>query len=61
MESFRFAHPEYLYFLLLHSGIHSYFLYWARMYRYAGRCGIFGDQALIVQLMPSVSTAPPDH
>src|SRR5665647_1724213 len=57
MESFRFAHPEYLYFLLVIPVFMVFFIL-TRMYRRRS-LRIFGDHALIVQLMPSVSTARP--
>ena len=57
MESFRFAHPEYLYFLLLIPAFTVFFIL-TRMYRRRS-LRIFGDHDLIVQLMPSVSTARP--
>ena len=57
MESFRFAHPEYFYFLLV-IPVFTVFFILTRMYRRRS-LRIFGDHALIVQLMPSVSTARP--
>jgi Ca-activated chloride channel family protein len=57
MESFRFAHPEYLYFLLLIPAFTVFFII-TRMYRRRS-LRIFGDHDLIVQLMPSVSAARP--
>ena len=57
MESFRFAHPEYFYFLLVIPAFTVFFIF-TRLYRRRS-LRIFGDHALIVQLMPSVSTARP--
>ena len=57
MESFRFAHHEYLYFLLV-IPVFTVFFILTRMYRRRS-LRIFGDHALVEQLMPSVSTARP--
>ena len=57
MESFRFAHPEYFYFLLVIPAFTVFFIF-SRLYRRRS-LRIFGDHALIVQLMPSVSTSRP--
>lgn len=57
MESFRFAHPEYFYFLLFIPAFMLFFI-WARINRYRS-LGKFGDHTLIAQLMPSASAARP--
>ncbi|MCX6238910.1 MAG: VWA domain-containing protein [Bacteroidia bacterium] len=57
MESFRFAHPEYFYFLLV-IPVFTVFFILARINRHRS-LRLFGDHALISQLMPSVSTARP--
>jgi len=57
MESFRFAHPEYFYFLLVIPVFMVFFLISRINRRRSLRQ--FGDHALIEQLMPSVSTARP--
>lgn len=57
MESFRFAHPEYFYFLLV-IPVFTVFFILARINRQRS-LRLFGDHALISQLMPSVSTARP--
>jgi len=57
MESFRFAHPEYFYFLLV-IPVFAVFFILSRLNRRRS-LRLFGDHALIVQLMPSVSTARP--
>jgi len=57
MESFRFAHPEYFYFLLV-IPVFSVFFIISRINRRRS-LRQFGDYALISQLMPSVSNARP--
>ena len=57
MESFRFAHPEYFYFLLV-IPVFTVFFILSRINRRRS-LRMFGDNALIEQLMPSVSTARP--
>ena len=57
MDSFRFAHPEYFYFLLVIPVFMVFFLISRINRRRSLRQ--FGDHALIEQLMPSVSTARP--
>ena len=57
MESFRFAHPEYFYFLLV-IPVFTVFFIISRINRRRS-LRLFGDHALIEQLMPSVSTARP--
>jgi len=57
MESFRFAHPEYFYFLLVIPAFTVFFIISRINRRRSLR--LFGDNALIEQLMPSVSTARP--
>ena len=57
MESFRFAHPEYFYFLLV-IPVFSFLFIITRINRHRS-LRLFGDHALIAQLMPSVSTARP--
>ena len=57
MESFRFAHPEYFYFLLV-IPVFTVFFILSRMYRRRS-LRIFGDHELIIQLMPSTSTTRP--
>jgi len=57
MESFRFAHPEYFYFLLV-IPVFTVFFIISRINRHRS-LRLFGDHALIEQLMPSVSTARP--
>jgi len=57
MESFRFAHPEYFYFLLV-IPVFTLFFIVARFNRRRS-LRLFGDHSLISQLMPSVSTARP--
>lgn len=57
MESFRFAHPEYFYFLLV-IPVFTVFFILSRINRRRS-LRLFGDHALIEQLMPSVSTARP--
>jgi Ca-activated chloride channel family protein len=57
MESFRYAHPDYLYFLLVIPVFTAFFII-TRMYRRRS-LRIFGDHALIEQLMPSVSNSRP--
>jgi len=57
MESFRFAHPEYFYFLLVIPVFMVFFI----LSRINRRRSLrqFGDHALVEQLMPSVSNARP--
>jgi len=57
MESFRFAHPEYFYFLLVIPAFTIFFM----LSRINRRRSLrqFGDHDLIAQLMPSVSTGRP--
>lgn len=57
MESFRFAHPEYFYFLLVIPAFLVLFIFTRIIRRRSLRQ--FGDYTLISQLMPSVSTARP--
>jgi Ca-activated chloride channel family protein len=57
MESFRFAHPEYFYFLLV-IPVFTVFFILSRINRRRS-LRMFGDNALIEQLMPSASTARP--
>ncbi len=57
MESFRFAHPEYFYFLLV-IPVFTIFFIISRINRRRS-LRQFGDHALIEQLMPSVSAARP--
>lgn len=57
MESFRFAHPEYFYFLLV-IPLFSLFFIVSRINRRRS-LRKFGEYSLIAQLMPSVSTARP--
>lgn len=57
MESFRFAHPEYFYFLLV-IPVFSFLFIITRINRHRS-LRLFGDHTLIAQLMPSVSTARP--
>jgi len=57
MESFRFAHPEYFYFLLV-IPVFTVFFILSRINRHRS-LRLFGDHVLIEQLMPSVSTARP--
>ena len=57
MESFRFAHPEYFYFLLV-IPVFTVFFILSRINRRRS-LRMFGDNALIEQLMPSVSTSRP--
>lgn len=57
MESFRFAHPEYFYLLLVIPAFTILFIL-SRMNRRRS-LRLFGDHALIEQLMPSVSAARP--
>jgi len=57
MESFRFAHPEYFYFLLV-IPIFTLFFIVTRINRRRS-LRLFGDHDLISQLMPSVSEARP--
>jgi Ca-activated chloride channel homolog len=57
MESFRFAHPEYFYLLLI---IPVFIvLYIISRINRRRSLRLFGDHALIAQLMPSVSTNRP--
>ncbi len=57
MESFRFAHPEYFYLLLI---IPVFIvLYIISRINRSRSLRLFGDHALIAQLMPSVSTNRP--
>ncbi len=53
MESFRFAHPEYFYLMLVIPAFIFLFII-SRISR-ARSLRLFGDRALIAQLMPSVS------
>jgi Ca-activated chloride channel homolog len=57
MESFRFAHPEYFYLLLV-IPVFTLFFILSRINRRRS-LRLFGDNALISQLMPSVSTSRP--
>jgi Ca-activated chloride channel family protein len=57
MESFRFAHPEYFYFLLVIPVFMVFFILTRINRRRSLRQ--FGDHALLEQLMPSVSNARP--
>jgi len=57
MESFRFAHPEYFYFLLV-IPIFTLFFIVSRINRRRS-LRLFGDHDLVAQLMPSVSSARP--
>jgi Ca-activated chloride channel family protein len=57
MESFRFAHPEYFYFLLV-IPVFTLFFIISRINRYRS-LRHFGDHALVSQLMPSVSVSRP--
>jgi Ca-activated chloride channel homolog len=57
MESFRFAHPEYFYFLLVIPVFIILFIL-SRINRNRS-LRKFGDHLLIAQLMPSVSTSRP--
>ena len=57
MESFRFAHPEYFYLLLV-IPVFTLFFIFSRINRRRS-LRLFGDNALISQLMPSVSTSRP--
>ena len=57
MESFRFAHPEYFYFLLVIPVFVILFIL-SRINRNRS-LRKFGDHLLIAQLMPSVSTSRP--
>ena len=57
MESFRFAHPEYFYLLLV-IPVFTVFFILSRINRRRS-LRLFGDNALISQLMPSVSTSRP--
>ena len=57
MESFRFAHPEYFYLLLV-IPVFTLFFILSRFNRRRS-LRLFGDNALISQLMPSVSTSRP--
>jgi Ca-activated chloride channel family protein len=57
MESFRFAHPEYFYFLLV-IPVFTLFFIISRINRYRS-LRQFGDHALVSQLMPSVSVSRP--
>ena len=57
MESFRFAHPEYFYLLLVIPVFTVLFILSRINRRRSLR--LFGDNALITQLMPSVSTSRP--
>ena len=57
MESFRFAHPEYFYLLLV-IPVFSFLFIISRINRRRS-LRLFGDHELVAQLMPSVSTARP--
>lgn len=57
MESFRFAHPEYFYLLLVVPVFTVLFILSRANRKRSLR--LFGDNALIAQLMPSVSTSRP--
>jgi len=57
MESFRFAHPEYFYLLLVIPAFIVLFIISRINRRRSLR--LFGDRALIAQLMPSVSPNRP--
>ena len=57
MESFRFAHPEYFYLLLVIPVFFVLFII-SRISR-SRSLRLFGDHSLIAQLMPSVSTNRP--
>ena len=57
MESFRFAHPEYFYLLLV-IPVFTFLFILSRINRRRS-LRLFGENALITQLMPSVSTSRP--
>jgi Ca-activated chloride channel family protein len=53
MDNFRFAHPEYLYLLLLIPILWAVFIYASRLRR--KRIELFGKFELMMELMPNVS------